>query len=115
MRRLVLLGLALLPACGGVTTTDAVDGGAVDPATSVRCFPGDPNPGYALSCRPASQFCVHDYAGLTTFGTNSCQPLPVECATKSTCDCVRSRFRCGLATTCSVSSTGIVVVTCQPD
>jgi hypothetical protein len=84
--------------------------------SSVRCWPGDPNPGYDTTCNAETQLCVHDYAGISSFPKpNSCQPFITACAQDRTCDCVLDHFQCGITTSCSIGPEGIVRVVCQPD
>lgn len=86
------------------------------PETPVRCWPSDTNADFALACLPTSEFCVDDSQGVHRFPTvTSCQPLPAGCVSDHTCECLNLAFHCGVTSPCSVSSTGVLRVTCLPD
>jgi len=113
---LVLLGTA---ACGGGSfESAAADGGdarAGDGGDASMADGGDARAAdAAVRCDAQTQLSVNDYAHVSGFGTDSCQPLPTACAPHPTCACVLAAFRCGITTTCEEGTLPLQVV-CQPD
>lgn len=114
--RLCVVVLAVAAVGCGSSSSPQADGGASDAATTLRCYPGNSNPGYDTACNPTTQICVNDYAGVSQLPKpNSCQPIGADCTANRTCECVLKTFKCGITTTCAVEPDGMLRVVCQPN